>query len=399
MKAHYARYYDWLTGIKAPRLLLFISSIFTALIVMQAYPGYLHSIHDLHDNAGNILGRDFAGVWTAVILMKNAGAHSIYSAALYTEKLRELFAIDGQPWVYPPHYLFVVWPFTFMADYKISYALWSVLNIAAYMFAMCWRSPLALTWRWIIAFAPCVLMSLFIGQNGLLTAALLIGGFRLLLPAPWLAGVLFALLSFKPQLGILIPFILLALHHYKAFAGAVLTIVMLVILSSLAFGWQCWQAFFASMWHMHSQVAELITNRLISLYSAVLILGVPALYPVIALLLGVLLCYRLAQIRHAHWTDWLRISLPAIYLVTPYLFIYDLCALSAGWVFWLQQHNGKKVSLAGTLIWLALWFMPFASGSLSKAGTMGLPLTPILLLLAFILAWRETTPARLSVNP
>ena len=60
-----------------------------------------------------------------------------------------------------------------------------------------------------LAVAPGVAVCVFFGQNGFYTAALLIGGLMCLDRRPVLAGVLFGILTIKPQLGLLLPVILL----------------------------------------------------------------------------------------------------------------------------------------------------------------------------------------------
>ena len=62
----------------------------------------------------------------------------------------------------------------------------------------------------IAAAFPAVFVNIGHGQNGFLTAALLGGALHLLDRRPWLAGVLFGCLAYKPQFGVLIPFALLA---------------------------------------------------------------------------------------------------------------------------------------------------------------------------------------------
>src|SRR3546814_10644419 len=79
--------------------------------------------------------------------------------------------------------------------------------------------------------------------NGFLTGALLIGGLRLLGTKPIVAGILFGILTVKPQLGILLPFALLAARQWTAIAAAGATTVLLVGISVLLFGWESWQAY------------------------------------------------------------------------------------------------------------------------------------------------------------
>ena len=62
-----------------------------------------------------------------------------------------------------------------------------------------------------LALAPACLINAVGGQNGFLTAALFLGAILLSTAGRSLAGVLFGLLTFKPHLGFVLPFVLLAL--------------------------------------------------------------------------------------------------------------------------------------------------------------------------------------------
>jgi len=53
--------------------------------------------------------------------------------------------------------------------------------------------------------APTTAIAIVSGQTGFLAAALLAGGLRLAAPNPVAGGVLLGLLTYKPQLGLLVP--------------------------------------------------------------------------------------------------------------------------------------------------------------------------------------------------
>jgi hypothetical protein len=59
-----------------------------------------------------------------------------------------------------------------------------------------------------------------------------------------LAGVLFGILTVKPQLGRLLPAILLLDRRWLTIASAVVTTAVLVALTSMLFGWQVWIEFY-----------------------------------------------------------------------------------------------------------------------------------------------------------
>jgi hypothetical protein len=103
---------------------------------------------------------------------------------------------------------------------------------------------------------PAVLVNLGHGHNGFLSAGLIGGGLALLDKRPVAAGILFGLMSYKPQFGLLIPLALIAGGHWRAFLSAAATAVVLVIATTLAFGPDVWRAFFESMQLTRTEVLE-----------------------------------------------------------------------------------------------------------------------------------------------
>jgi hypothetical protein len=64
---------------------------------------------------------------------------------------------------------------------------------------------------------------------------------------PILAGILLGLLSYKPQFGVMIPLVLIASARWRAFTSAAATVLVLTIVTTLAFGPDIWRAFLDSM--------------------------------------------------------------------------------------------------------------------------------------------------------
>lgn len=368
-------------------LLIGAAVLSTAEIIY--YTHYLATLKRLVDVDGEPFGRDFISYWTAITLLKVHNITGIYSMPVFAQTMRDIFGRNiGMFWGYPPQYLFVLWPFTFITSYKTAYALWSAFNLIAFAFAVFWRTDLTFSWRWIILCSPVVFIELFIGQNGLLTSALLIGGLRLLSLRPCRAGIVFGLVAFKPQLGILIPFILLALKQYKAFASAFFIIAALVVLSGLVFGWQSWQWFLDNMQHFPQGAYHKMVSVSAGLRSIGVSLPVAMVIQIITtFIVATALCRRLNQMRDRHWTDWAKLTMPAIYLATPYLFPYDLCALIAVWLLWLNKQSHETISPFSTFIWLLLLYSPFFS---EVANDHRLPLTTLLIVAAFVTSWKES---------
>ncbi|MFD0949221.1 glycosyltransferase family 87 protein [Paraperlucidibaca wandonensis] len=141
-----------------------------------------------------------------------------------------------------------------LAPYSIALTLYRLSGLIAFILAVSAphykRSVILL-----LIIAPMTSFNIIIGQNGLISAALLIGGLRLLSYHPSLAGVLFGLLAFKPIIGLLIPLLLLIRKDWSAFISASLTVVASALLPILLWGPEVWTLFF-------SQAIEVQQNTL-----------------------------------------------------------------------------------------------------------------------------------------
>ncbi len=160
--------------------------------------------------------------------------------------LRQLSGYPDFPdlfWSYPPHLILFVWPLGLL-PYLPAYALWRAGGLALYLWAAR-RGGVEKKHMLFLAVAPGVAVNVFFGQNGFLTAALLIGGLVNLDRRPVLSGILFGILTVKPQFGLLVPVLLVITGRWRVIAAAILTTIVLVAATSVWFGpgiWVCAQA-------------------------------------------------------------------------------------------------------------------------------------------------------------
>jgi alpha-1,2-mannosyltransferase len=94
---------------------------------------------------------------------------------------------------------------------------------------------------------PAVLINAGFGQNGFLSTALLGGAAVWLDRRPLLAGLCFGCLSYKPQLGIVVPLALAVAGRWRCFAAAAATVLVFAVVATSVFGLDIWPAFFADM--------------------------------------------------------------------------------------------------------------------------------------------------------
>ena len=152
-------------------------------------------------------------------------------------------------WHYPPFFLFIAAMLALM-PYAAALAAWQAMTLGLYLLAM--RAILATSTRtasptqsawtsdplWLLlalAF-PAVLVNVGHGQNGFLTAALIGGALAVLDRRPIVAGILFGLLAYKPQFGLMIPVVLAASGRWRTFSSAVATVALLAAAATLVFG-------------------------------------------------------------------------------------------------------------------------------------------------------------------
>ncbi|MEM6495318.1 MAG: glycosyltransferase family 87 protein [Pseudomonadota bacterium] len=122
---------------------------------------------------------------------------------------------------------------------------WVVGGVMAFWFAVMMRAPKRDEWTWVIALAlsPVMIINIGLAQNGGYSALMFIAGFLILDRRPMLAGLLFGLLTVKPQIGLLIPFELIILGAWRAFWTAAVVTIVLFLASILLFGTGPWHGF------------------------------------------------------------------------------------------------------------------------------------------------------------
>ncbi len=275
-----------------------------------------------------ILFPDFFGLWS---FGRYVLTHA--PATIYDDRAMQAFQAgmgmpteSSYPFPYPPWILLLLAPFGAL-PYSIARGAWLVLTSAAYVAALG-------AWRWqrpvlgLLLLAPSSAVCLLVGQNGFVTAALMLGGIRLLRTRPLVAGALLASVAYKPQLAILVPFMLLFGRHWRAMAGAGLAVAVLSLASTLAFGIDTWGAWLACMRDHGAALTEgrdALLDMMPTVTSAVLLLGGGMLAAHLAQAAGALAgLFAVWRVR-ARWDPEAQAVLPlATILATPYAFAYDL---------------------------------------------------------------------------
>lgn len=194
-----------------------------------------------------LVNKDFANYWVAARLVLSGQAFDLFADhATYFRHLTAAFGPDypWRNWSYPPHYLLLIWPVG-LFGYIPALAGFLAASLVAYLAAI--RSFLGR-----VSVGPATVVALLLpsmignidaAQNGFLTGALMLGGLALRDRRPVLAGILIGCLTIKPQLGVLVPLLLLYERKWTVIAIAALATVGMIGLSGMLFGWESWQGY------------------------------------------------------------------------------------------------------------------------------------------------------------
>jgi hypothetical protein len=335
------------------------------------------------------VGRDFINIWAGVRLALKGHVDQLYDLAAYHNWIGEAFGqkLPFHLWNYPPTFLLLIWPFA-LPPYFVGLALYQALSLAFFLWVALALLPAhqRVLGGLLIALAPASLFNLFTGQNGFLTGAMVLLAWRMLERRPALSGMLFGLLTFKPQLGLLVPPVLLMLRAWRVIAVAVAVALAMAGLSVLLFGFQVWQIFFtatrATTVMMLESVDGFFTYMYMSVFYGLRVSGASLSLACVLQGLVALLALGLTLWTLARTTDRERrlpVLISAATLITPYLFDYDLTALSAVAV-WRLLDKGDKPSWVRAC-YAALWMSPFVT---FYTNGFWIGLSPVFLVLAFV---------------
>lgn len=299
----------------------------------------------LLDAQGRPVLSDFVSFWAAGQQVLHGAASAAYDAqaahAAEAAAVGHAFR-SSLGWSYPPLFLFVAAALASL-PYALSFLVWTCATLAAHAatIALVARRNAALLFA---CAAPWVLTCSLSGQNGFFTAFLLASALLLLEEHAVLAGLCVGLLSYKPQLGILIPFAFAAGGYWRAFAFAVAATAFFNVLAGFAFGFTTFAGFAHAVTGSaatHLAVDGLGWNKLQSPFGFVRASGGNAAAAWIvqsATAAGVALALIALWRSRASFALKAAALAAAIPLATPYVLVYDLPVLSVALAF-LYRHR------------------------------------------------------------
>jgi hypothetical protein len=226
----------------APLIFLSILAIAYAWL---ALPFTLIPRSGFHNFSGGTVGNDFLAFYSAAVMTARGFAAEVYDLARISA-LQDAISGTGEslPFPYPPFYLLYAAPLA-AVPYLPALYFWIAATSAPFVWAARKLSGLTAP---LIALSPPLIQNAIDGQNGALTASLFASGLvALVARRPALAGIVFGLLSYKPQVFVLIPICLLAARQFRALFWLSATIAALFSASLLAFGFDPWINFVGAL--------------------------------------------------------------------------------------------------------------------------------------------------------
>ncbi|GAB4518828.1 MAG: glycosyltransferase family 87 protein [Amphiplicatus sp.] len=341
---------------------------------------------------GVTAGRDGLNVWAAGKAALQGKAATLYDVDAYIRLLKDWRSQDigWHAWSYPPFLLLFLWPLGFF-DYYPAFWIWMAGSFAVMAFALYAAFPNAkAAAAGVILCALCSpagLVNIWTGQNGFLVCGLFLSGLLLIDRRPLLAGALFAILAFKPQMGLILPLALIAGGYWRVIAATVVTGVALVLLSAAVFGVDVWVEYVTQTLGYHVSVMErkegLGPLMYPSAFKAAILLGWP---PIIGYLLNaataLFAAYGVIQV-------WRRSGVPREFriavlllgstLATPYLHNYDLTIAAAAI---LLLAPGVKTVVERCVV-IGVWMLPII---VMFTNASGVPTGPLFLTALFVVS-------------
>jgi alpha-1,2-mannosyltransferase len=361
------------------------------------------------DLQGRPIGTDFSNVYAAGTYVLEGNFQAPFDSVQQFARERSIFgeATQFYGWHYPPYFLFVAAALAWM-PYGLALFVWQAITLGLYLLAIrailkafapeggASRDPL---WLLLALAFPAVLINVGHGHNGFLTAALLGGGLVSLDRRPLIAGILFGLMAYKPQFGLMIPIALAAGGYWRSFAAAAATAVLLTLVTTLVFGVQVWHAFFVGAEFTRTVVLEQGDtgwHKIQSIFSWARMWGAPV--PLAYAIQGaatLVIAMASAWLWHGKTPYPLKaagLCLAAI-LATPYTLDYDMMVLAPAIAFLAADGMTRGFGPWQKTALAALWLVPLVARTVPQVTLIPLGVPAMLAMFVLILRRAGLAPA------
>ena len=380
-----------LTALQTRLLLAIIAGVVLTTNIV-AYGGFLLKQETPTGTTASMLGGDYVVFYLAGAADVRADPASVYDPDRFLKTLQDTVQSKEPvvlPWLYPPTMLFIT-EAPAQLDFAAAFFLWEGAFLCLFLLVLwrIWPNPWAL---FIVAASPAVFRAIITGQNGLLTGALFAAAIYWSATRPRAAGAAAALLTVKPQFGVLIPIAYAAGRHWRAFLFATLLTLAFLAASLVVYGADSWSAMLAG--HMKNPANFGVEGSplplMMSIFNAARLIGAP--FPVAialqtAMTIGIAFCV-VRVMRRTDDRD-LRLALlaTAAPLATPYALHYDSAVLLPG-LYVLAKIGVTRGFLRYEAIALGVMF--FAPEISPMPAETKIPMPFLIALVALLLAMRR----------
>ncbi|GLR67383.1 hypothetical protein GCM10010909_20640 [Acidocella aquatica] len=306
------------------------------------------------------LNSDFMAFWSFPRFAATHPIAQIYNATSLQGFQQSLYPGFNSfyPYLYPPTFLLPSWWLKFFS-FAAAQWLWTLAGLGIFIAAVFAFFPQR-PWLMLLALlaSPASLLNGVTGETAYFTTALLFLGFAALPRRPLLAGIAFGLLTLKPQLGVLIPFFLLARGEWAAIVAASATALGLIALSCLAFPpglWLLWAHTLPAYQTQYFASHGLNLNIIITPAANLVTLGVaPATaWAVQTLCSALAAALTFLAARRAPYPLAVAMLLIGSFLAVPHAYAYDTITLPAAMALCLTGKTPLWQVLLGCLVYLA----------------------------------------------
>jgi hypothetical protein len=381
----------WLTR---ERMRLVALALLAAMVLGAGF--LIATSNGLNDRFGRPLGTDFSNVYAAGSYVLDGEPSAPFDPAKQYAREQAIFgqATQFYGWHYPPFFLGIAALLATM-PYWLALIVWQgvtlalcVLTTRAILPAQYKTDPF---WLLLTLAFPAVFVNLGQAHNGFLTAALLGSALMLLDRRPIISGILIGCLAYKPQFGMLIPLVLIASGRWRAFASAAVTVAVMALAVTFAFGVEVWSAFLATGHFTRTVVLEdggTGWYKIQSVFSWVRMWGggialAYVMQAAVTLALAAALCWL--------WRSRVSYALKAAglligtLLATPYSLDYDLMLLAPAIAYLATDGMTRGFAPWEKTILAALWIVPLVARSVPQATLIPLAVPSMLMALALLL--------------
>jgi hypothetical protein len=404
-RVHAAGTRDLVTAVleAIPRLSPSTFGILFAAFFFTPYWVALNIVHSLWQP--DILEtRDFNAFYSASMLTLQGDPALVYDRAANLAMQEQVVGdkVIFLPWFYPPIMLLFVAPLA-LVPYYISFALWVVTPLTALAVVVRRYTGHVLASAAFVLF-PGTVQSALSGQNGLLSALIIAGGFVNLERNPLVGGAVLGLLSYKPHIAATVYAALLFGRYWRALGAALLVSAMLALMSLIAFGPDVWFGFLreTDVARVLLEDGKLRWSFMATVFGAARIVGIsiPVAYALQAVVTCAALCVLVAVWRRGDdipLEQRVAVLVTVVPLMTPYAFSYDLVMMGLALV-WLGQTAWETGFRRGEALVFALAWVIAPVGWVIADWTNVLVTPAVIIALLVVLMLRIRRPGPIALQ-